>query len=84
METELSVLRTLCDEAVPRPRRMELIESYALQTFIEPEHQVVFESIRALILRGPISTPLLGVHLTKRGFPDIDAEKYCSGANAEA
>ena len=73
---ELLVLRALCDEAAPRERRMELIELYARQAFVEPEHQVVFESIRALFPRGPISAARLSVHLTNRGFPDIDMEKY--------
>jgi len=80
MEDELLVLRTLCDEAVPRERRVELIDSHAHRAFLEPEHQVVYESIRVLFPRGPISAARLGVHLTKRGFPDVDAEKYCSAA----
>jgi hypothetical protein len=77
MEDELTVLRMLCDESVPREQRLQLVESYARHIFAEPEHQVVFESIRTLFSRGPISAAQLGVHLTKRGFPDIDVEKYC-------
>jgi hypothetical protein len=77
MEEELAILRTLCDATSPREQRLQLLESYARHVFAVPEHQVVFESIRALFSRGPISPAQLGVHLTKRGFPDIDVEKYC-------
>jgi hypothetical protein len=76
VEDELTILRTLCDESAPREQRLQLIESYARHVFATPEHQVVFESIRALFSRGPISAARLGVHLTKRGFPDIDAREY--------
>jgi hypothetical protein len=78
METELDILRSLCDEARPREQRLILLESYARHAFAEPEHQVVYESIRALFPHGPITTACLIVHLTKRGFPDIEAEKYVS------
>jgi hypothetical protein len=74
--TELEALRALCDEAVPRDERLRRMESLSLQTFIEPEHQVVYESIRALLPRGPISAAQLRVHLNNRGFPDTDVQKY--------
>jgi hypothetical protein len=77
MDNDLQILRTLCDESVPRQDRVKLIESHAHHAFVEPEHQVVFESIRALFPRGAFTAARLRVHLTNRGFPDIDAEKYC-------
>ena len=77
MENGLTFLRSLCDETTPRELRLQLIESRARHIFSEPEYQVVFESIQALISRGPISAARLGVHLTRRGFPDIDVENYC-------
>jgi hypothetical protein len=80
MEAELQILRTLCDESAPREQRSRVIESYAHQTFADPEHQVVFESIRALFPRGVITAARLIVHLTNRGFPDIEVEKYCPPA----
>jgi hypothetical protein len=80
--TELQALRVLCDEAIPREQRQGLMQSLAQHTFIEPEHQVVFESIRALFLRGPITAAQLRVHLNNRGFPDTDVEKYCPTAQA--
>ena len=74
--TELQTLRVLCDVAAPREERQRLMQSLAQHVFIEPEHQVVFESIRALFPRGPISAAQLRVHLNNRGFPDTDIEKY--------
>jgi hypothetical protein len=74
--TELQALRVLCDEAIAREQRQRLMQSLDQHAFIEPEHQVVFESIRALFSRGPISMEQLRVHLNNRGFPDTDVEKY--------
>jgi len=79
---ELQALRTLCDEAIARKLRQNLIQSLGPRAFLEPEHQVVFESIRALFPRGPISVAELRVHLNNRGFPDTDVEKYFQPATA--
>jgi hypothetical protein len=81
--TELQTLRVLCDVAAPREERQRLMQSLAQHVFIEPEHQVVFESIRALFSRGPISAEQLRVHLNNRGFPDTDVEKYFQSGRAE-
>jgi hypothetical protein len=80
--TELQALRALCDEAAPREARQRLMQSLSQRAFIEPEHQVVFESIRALFPRGPISVAQLRVHLNNRGFPDTDVEKYFQAVRA--
>ena len=80
--TELQTLRALCDEAAPREGRQRLMQSLDHHAFIEPEHQVVFESIRALFPRVPISATQLRVHLNNRGFPDTDVEKYFQPASA--
>jgi hypothetical protein len=74
--TELQALRVLCDDAITREQRQGLMQSLADHAFIETEHQVVFESIRFLFPRGPISEAQLRVHLNNRGFPDTDVEKY--------
>jgi hypothetical protein len=79
---ELQALRALCDEAIAREQRQKLMQSLAQVAFIEPQHQVVFESIRALFPRGPISVAQLRVHLNNRGFPDTDVEKYFKPAAA--
>lgn len=73
---EHNALCALCDEAIPRNLRQNLIESLGPRAFIEPEHQVVFESIRSLFPRGPITMAQLRIHLNNRGFPDTDVEKY--------
>jgi len=77
---ELQALRTLCDEAAPREERQSLMNSLQQHIFIEPEHQVVFESIQALFPRGPIPMAQLRVHLNNRGFPDTDVEIYFQSA----
>jgi hypothetical protein len=76
IETELQALRALCDEAIAREERQTIMLSLSQHAFIEPERQVVFESIRALFLRGPISVEQLRLHLNNRGFPETDVEKY--------
>ena len=73
---DLETLRSLCDEAISREECRRRIDSLAGHTFLEPEHAIVFESIRALFPRGPIQAERLRIHLTNRGFPDTDVEKY--------
>jgi hypothetical protein len=73
---ERKALRTLCDEAIARNLRQNLIRSLGPSAFSDPEHQVVFESIQALFPRGPIYKAQLRIHLTHRGFPDTDVEQY--------
>jgi hypothetical protein len=80
---ELQSLRVLCDEATPREERTILTQSLSQHAFIEPEHEVVFESIRALSPRGPMSVTQLRVHLNNRGFPDTDVEKYFQTVRSE-
>jgi hypothetical protein len=82
--TEFQALRVLCDESVPREQRVTLMQSLCRHVFIEPEHQVAYESIRALLSRGPVSTGQLRVHLNNRGFPDTDVEKYFQPATTES
>ena len=76
LAAEFKALCTLCDEAIPRNLRQNLINSLGPRTFKESEHRVVFESICALFPRGPITAEKLLVHLNNRGFPDTDVEKY--------
>ena len=73
---ELKILRKLCDEAIPRAQRLQLLHSIQPNRFESAEHTILFESIRALLSLGPITAAHLRVHLTKRGFPDTDVEKY--------
>jgi len=73
---ELRLLRSLCDEKFPREQRGELMRSLSPKFFAEPEHQVVFEAIRALLPAGPLTEARLSISLTKRGFPDTDVARY--------
>jgi hypothetical protein len=82
--TELQALRALCDEAITREERQALMQSLSQHDFIEPEYHVVFESLRALFPRGPISVAQLRIHLNNRGFPDTDVEKYFHPAPVES
>jgi hypothetical protein len=80
---EIQTLRSLCDEKVPRERRLALLRTLSQHDFLKPEHQVVFESISVLLRRGRISVTQLRVFLNNRGFPDIDVEAYFPGARTE-
>jgi hypothetical protein len=73
---EIETLRRFCDETLSRDERRRQIESLAADGFSVPEHQVVYESIRALWSKGPITVERLRVHLNNRGFPDIDVGNY--------
>jgi hypothetical protein len=84
LTAEFKALCTLCDEAIARNLRQNLIQSLGPRAFVEPEHRVVFESIRALFPRGPITAEKLLVHLNNRGFPDTDVEKYFSLAASQS
>lgn len=65
-------------------RRQALAEAMSRHVFLEPEHQIVFESIHALLSRGPVSPAQLQIHLTNRGFPDTDAKKYFAAPSGGA
>ena len=73
---ELQLLRTLCDELAAGDERLELLQFLQNHVFLDPEHQVVFESICFLFPPGPVSAARLAIHLNNRGFPDVEMEKY--------
>lgn len=76
LATELEILHALCNGGGTRQQRTELVHTLDDHVFFEPEHQVVFESVRALLTRGLFSSESLAVHLNNRGFPDTDLDKY--------
>ncbi|SRR6266436_2916633 len=80
LTAEFRVLGTLCDREVPHDLRAKLAHVLKHYAFLEPEHQIVFESIRSLLLHDRLSKASLAVHLNNRGFPDVDLEKYCAAA----
>jgi len=82
LEAEARVLGTLCNQAGTSEQRAELAEALHQYAFLEPEHQILFESIRSLLPRDRLSNARLAVHLNNRGFPDVDLEKYCAAALA--
>jgi len=77
---EVQVLGTLCNRECSSQRRMELAGILERYAFLEPEHQVVFESICHLLQHDRISAARLAVHLNNRGFPSVELEKYYSAA----
>ena len=74
----------LCDDNATREQRLELLQSLNGHVFLDPEHGVVFESIRALFKTGPLFASRLAVHLNNRGFPEIDMGRYFSATRASA
>lgn len=75
---ELQILGTLCNQTGAIEQRNELAQILDHYAFLEPEHQIIFGSIRFLLVHDRLSTARLAVHLNNRGFPDVDVEKYCA------
>jgi hypothetical protein len=73
---DLAILQKICDASLSQEKRSALVQSLQNYAFLDAEHQVVFESIRFLLSRGPVSPARLAVHLNNRGFPDVSMEKY--------
>ena len=80
LTSEAQILGTLCSRAYSREQSAELVNILERYTFLEPEHQIVFESICSLLLHDRLSETRLAVHLNNRGFPDVDLQKYCEAA----
>jgi len=78
LEAEVQVLGTLCNRAGAREQRADIVSAFDRYQFLEPEHQIIFGSIRFLLVHDRLSTARLAVHLNNRGFPDVDVEKYCA------
>jgi hypothetical protein len=82
MLAEVQILGTLCCHTGTIEQRNELAQTLDRYAFIEPEHQIVFGSIRSLLLHHRLSNTRLAVHLNNRGFPDVDLEKYSAAGLA--
>lgn len=79
-EDEVQFLRELCDEAASLEQRLMLLQSLEGHFFVDPENQVVFESICFLFPRGGVTEVRLAAHLNNRGFPEVDLRKYFQSA----
>jgi hypothetical protein len=75
---EIQILGTLCSQTGTLDQRNELASILGHYAFLEPEHEIVFGSIRSLLVHDGLSNARLAVHLNNRGFPDVDLEKYCT------
>jgi hypothetical protein len=82
LEAEIQILGTLCTQAGTVGQRNELAHTLDRYAFLEPEHQIVYGSIRSLLLHDRLSNAHLAVHLNNRGFPDVDLEHYFAAALA--
>jgi len=78
LAAEAQVLGTLCNGTGVREQRNELANILGHCAFLEPEHEIVFGSIRSLLVHDRLSNTRLAAHLNNRGFPDVDLEKYCA------
>jgi hypothetical protein len=83
LSAEIQILGTLCTQAGTVEQRNELAHTLDGYAFLEPEHQIVFGSIRSLLPHDRLSNSNLAVHLNNRGFPDVDLEQYCAAALAK-
>jgi hypothetical protein len=83
LSAEVQILGTLCTQTGTVEQRNELAHTLDRYAFLEPEHQIVFGSIHALLLHDHLSKAHLAVHLNNRGFPDVDLEQYCTAALAD-
>jgi hypothetical protein len=75
-DDDLRVLQILCGKSASREQRLEIVQSLYDHVFRDPEHQVVFESIRSILSRGVLSADRLAMHLNNRGFPDVELKRY--------
>jgi hypothetical protein len=75
---EMQILGTLCSQTGTLKQRNELAQILDHYQFLEPEHHIVFGSIRSLLVHDRLSNTRLAVHLNNRGFPDVDLEEYCA------
>jgi hypothetical protein len=73
---EAQLLGTLCRLAGTGEQRIELVQILGGYRFLQPEHQILFESIRALLLHDGLCLQSLAVNLNNRGFPDVGLENY--------
>lgn len=58
------------------PLRNEILQSLQNYSFVEPEHQAVFQALCAFPPGASVSIEQLTVKLNNRGFPDIELERY--------
>jgi hypothetical protein len=77
VESELLVLRGMCQGAPDGRVWQQALTLLAGYRFHDNLHQVVFSALRELNTDEPrILHELLGPHLTRCGFPDVDVEMF--------
>ena len=77
VESELYVLRAMCQGTPERRVYDEGMTILANYPFVDKTHQLVYDALRELHSDVPtIIQALLPSRLTNKGFPDIDVETY--------
>ncbi len=85
VESELLILRALCQGAPDRRVWQDGMEILARYPFRDPLHQVVFDTLREMNTDEPrIIEGLLGARLTRKGFPDVDIAGFFVPHNLRA
>ena len=81
VDAEQILLRALCHSDAARALRSEILQRAEGHAFREVRHQIVFRALREIGRHGSAGLqPHLAAHLTRLGFPDIDAEALFAGA----
>jgi hypothetical protein len=74
---ELRLLCFLCDPQLDRSAQREVMELLRGHCFSSTAHQVLFDSLSALLAtRAVLPAELLPAQLVKAGFPDFDLNCY--------
>ena len=77
LETELAVLRAMCQGARDGRVWAKGISLLVNYPFLDPHHQIVFDTLRELPSDDPEKIRLvLAAWLTRKGFPDVDVDSY--------
>ncbi len=80
---EQRLLASLCQDALGRPARVDVLRRLAGYTFADPEHEVIFHALAKMPLADPERTGAdtraeLSVRITRLGFPDCDLAPFFS------
>ena len=85
VESELLILRAMCQGAPERRVWHDGIEILAAYPFHDNLHRLIFDTLREINSDDPrIVRGLLGPRLTNKGFPDVDVETFFAPHNLRA
>ena len=77
LETELFLLRALCNGLVHDDEREEVFRMLSIYNWRGRDHQIVYEVLSRLGATSPKTIRAnLAAELTRKGFPDISVAEY--------